>query len=278
MGSVWKRLGSQVKVLEALPEFLSLVDQSISKEAFKIFTKNLGLEISLNCQNIKIETKGKKVQVTYNIEGKEHIELFDKLVISIGRVPNSNNITSKNLKLEIDNRNFIKVNDRNLTNLDNVYAIGDVVRGPMLAHKASEEGVAVAEIIAGQSPHINFDYVPWVIYTSPEIAWVGKNEKQLKDEGINYSVGQFPFIVSGRARALGETSGFVKILADKNTDLILGIHIIGPFASELIAEAVLALEFKASSEDIARIIHAHPSLSEALHEAALGVEKRSLHI
>ena len=278
MGSVWKRLGSQVKVLEALPEFLSLVDHSISKEAFKIFTKNLGLEISLNCQNIKIVTKGKKVQVTYNIEGKEHSELFDKLVISIGRVPNSNNITSKNLKLEIDSRNFIKVNDRNLTNLDNVYAIGDVVRGPMLAHKASEEGVAVAEIIAGQSPHINFDYVPWVIYTSPEIAWVGKNEKQLKDEGINYSVGQFPFIVSGRARALGETSGFVKILADKNTDLILGIHIIGPFASELIAEAVLALEFKASSEDIARIIHAHPSLSEALHEAALGVEKRSLHI
>ena len=209
---------------------------------------------------------------------KIELILFDKLVISIGRVPNSKNITSKNLKLEIDSRNFIKVNDRNLTNLDNVYAIGDVVRGPMLAHKASEEGVAVAEIIAGQSPHINFDYVPWVIYTSPEIAWVGKNEKQLKDEGVTYSVGQFPFIVSGRARALGETSGFVKILADKNTDLILGIHIIGPFASELIAEAVLALEFKASSEDIARIIHAHPSLSEALHEAALGVEKRSLHI
>jgi dihydrolipoamide dehydrogenase len=203
---------------------------------------------------------------------------FDRLVVAIGRVPNTAGLNAEAVGLKLDAKGYAEVDELCRTNLPNVYAIGDAVRGPMLAHKSSEEGVCVAETIAGQASHINLDTIPWVIYTAPEIAWVGKTEQELKAAGVAYKSGQFPFIASGRARALGETAGFVKMLADAVTDRILGVHIIGPFASELIAEAVVAMEFSATSEDIARIVHAHPTLSEAMHEAALGVEKRTLNI
>ncbi len=278
MGSVWKRLGADVTVLEALPAFLGAVDEQVAKEAFRIFSKELGLVIHTG---IKIEsvTKGKgKVSVKYEDKEGVHKADFDKLIVAIGRVPNSASIGADAVGLKVDARGFIEVDDHCRTNLPNVYAIGDVVRGPMLAHKASEEGVAVAELIAGQKSHVNLDTVPWVIYTSPEIAWVGKTEQELKAAGVQYRSGMFPFIANGRARSLGETNGFIKILADAKSDAILGVHVIGPFASELISEAVVAIEFGASSEDIARIVHAHPSLSEVMHEAALAVDKRTLHI
>jgi dihydrolipoamide dehydrogenase len=203
---------------------------------------------------------------------------FDRLIVAVGRVPNSANLGAESVGLKVDARGFVEVDEHCRTNLPDVFAIGDVVRGPMLAHKSSEEGVAVAEIIAGQSGHVNLDTVPWVIYTSPEIAWVGKTEQELKAKGVEYRVGQFPFIVNGRARAIGETAGFVKMLADAKTDRILGVHMIGPYASELISEAVVAMEFGASSEDIARIVHAHPTLAEAMHEAALAVDKRTINL
>ena len=219
------------------------------------------------------------VKVEYeDRNGTRHRVDFDRLVVAIGRIPNTAGLNAEAVGLKLDGRGYVDVDAQCRTNLPNVFAIGDVVRGPMLAHKSSEEGVAVAETIAGQSPHVNLDTVPWVIYTSPEIAWVGKTEQELKAAGVEYRAGQFPFAASGRARALGEAGGFVKMLADARTDRILGVHIIGPFASELISEAVVALEFGASSEDIARIVHAHPSLSEAMHEAALGVDKRALNI
>jgi dihydrolipoamide dehydrogenase len=203
--------------------------------------------------------------------------VFDKLIVSIGRVPNTDGLNAKAVGLTLNDRGFIEVDDDCRTNLPNVWAVGDVVRGPMLAHKAEEEGVAVVERIKGQHPHVNFNTIPWVIYTSPEIAWVGKTEQRLKKDGVAYKVGIFPFLANGRARALGDTTGLVKILADATTDEILGVHIVGPLASELIAEAVVAMEFRASSEDIARICHAHPSLSEATKEAALAVDKRALN-
>lgn len=278
MGSVWKRLGSEVTILEGAPGFLLAADESIAKEAHKIFTKDLGLVIktSLKIGNI---TKGENdVTVEYtDAEGNAFTETYDKLIVSIGRVPNTWNLAAESVGLPLDERGFVVVDGDCRTSLPNVWAVGDVVRGPMLAHKASEEGVAVAERIAGQHPHIDFNNVPWVIYTSPEMAWVGKTEQTLKAEGVEYRKGQFPFGPNGRALGLGETAGFVKMLACAKTDRILGVHIIGPFASELITEAVVAMEFNASSEDIARIVHAHPSLSEALHEAALGVDKRGLH-
>ena len=278
MGSVWRRLGAEVTVLEALPSFLGAVDEQVGKEAFRIFSKELGLVIHTG---VKIETvsKGKgKVSVKYEDKDGVHKAEFDKLIVSIGRVPNSASVGPDAVGLKVDARGFIEVDDSCRTNLPNVYAIGDVVRGPMLAHKSSEEGVAVAELIAGQKSHVNLETVPWVIYTSPEIAWVGRNEQELKEAGVGYRSGMFPFTANGRARSLGETNGFIKILADADTDRILGVHIIGPFASELIAEATVAMEFGASAEDIARIVHAHPSLSEVMHEAALGVADRTLHI
>ena len=278
MGSVWRRLGSEVTVLEAMSDFLSAVDHSISKEAKKIFTKNLGLKIFTGVNIKDVKTRKKTVEVSFDHDDREQKILFDKLVVSIGRVPNSSNIGSENIGLIIDEKGLIPVDEKNRTNLDNVYAIGDVVRGPMLAHKSSEEGVSVAETIAGQEGHVNLETIPWVIYTSPEIAWVGKTEQELKRVGVKYKLGQFPFSVSGRARAIGETGGFVKMIADASSDKILGVHIIGPFASELITEAVVAMEFDATSEDIARIVHAHPSLSEAVHEAALGVDERYLSL
>ncbi|HET8871627.1 MAG TPA: dihydrolipoyl dehydrogenase [Aquabacterium sp.] len=277
MGSVWRRLGSEVTVLEALPTFLAAVDEQVAKEAQKVFTKQ-GLKLQLGVKIGEIKTSKKGVSVAYtDAKGEAQTLDCDKLIVSIGRVPNTNGLNADGVGLKLDERGAIVVDDDCKTNLPNVWAVGDVVRGPMLAHKAEEEGVAVAERIAGQHGHVNFNTIPWVIYTSPEIAWVGKTEQALKAEGRAYKAGSFPFIANGRARALGDTTGFVKFLADAQTDEILGVHIIGPFASELISEAVVAMEFKASAEDIARICHAHPSLSEATKEAALAVDKRTLN-
>ena len=278
MGSVWKRLGAQVTVLEAMPAFLAAADDQVSKEALRIFTKVVGLDIKLGVKISAVKTTKKNVTVEFSDGVNEQKLEFDRLIIAVGRAPNSANLAAEGVGLKVDARGFVEVDGQCRTSLPNVYAIGDVVRGPMLAHKSSEEGVAVAEMIAGQSGHVNLDTVPWVIYTSPEIAWVGKTEQELKAAGIEYRVGQFPFIVNGRARAIGETAGFVKMLADAKTDRILGVHMIGPYASELISEAVVAMEFGASAEDIARIVHAHPTLAEALHEAALGVDKRTINL
>jgi len=277
MGSVWRRLGAEVTILEAMPAFLGAADESVAKEAAKVFKKQ-GLDIQLGVKIASV-TKGKdNVTIAYaDAKGAEQSLVVDKLIVSIGRVPNTIGLNPEAVGLKLDERGAIVVDDECKTNLPNVWAVGDVVRGPMLAHKAEEEGVAVAERIAGQHGHVNFGTIPWVIYTSPEIAWVGKTEQQLKAEGVEYKAGQFPFMANGRARALGDTTGFVKMLADAKTDEILGVHIIGPFASELVSEAVVAMEFKASAEDIARICHAHPSLSEATKEAALAVDKRTLN-
>jgi dihydrolipoamide dehydrogenase len=276
MGSVWRRLGAKVTVLEALPAFLGAADEQVAKEAWKLFAKQ-GLVIELGVKIGAVSVK-KNVTVEYTDgEGKAKSAAFDKLIVSIGRLPHTAGLNAETVGLALDERGFIAVDEECRTNLANVWAIGDVVRGPMLAHKAEEEGVAVAERIAGQHGHVDFNTVPWVIYTSPEIAWVGQTEKQLKDAGTPYRAGTFPFMANGRARALGDTSGFVKILADAKTDRVLGMHAIGPLVSELIAEGVVAMEFGASSEDIARICHAHPSLSEATKEAALAVDKRSLN-
>jgi dihydrolipoamide dehydrogenase len=281
MGSVWRRLGAEVTVLEGLPTFLGAVDQQIAKEAHKAFTKQgLKIELGVKVGEIKTTQKGGKkvVKVAYiNAKGEAQSLEVDKLIISIGRVANTIGLAPEAVGLTLDERGAIVVDADCKTNLSNVWAIGDVVRGPMLAHKAEEEGVAVAERIAGQHGHVNFNTIPWVIYTHPEIAWVGQTEEQLKAAGKAYKSGTFPFLANGRARALGDTTGMVKMLADAATDEILGVHIVGPMASELIAECVVAMEFRASSEDIARICHAHPSLSEATKEAALAVDKRTLN-
>jgi dihydrolipoamide dehydrogenase len=277
MGSVWRRLGAEVTVLEALPTFLGAVDEQIAKEAKKAFDKQkLKIELGVKVGEIKSSKKGVSVAWT-NAKGEAQTLEVDKLIVSIGRVPNTIGLNAEAVGLKLDERGAIAVDDDCKTSLPNVWAIGDVVRGPMLAHKAEEEGVAVAERIAGQHGHVNFNTVPWVIYTSPEIAWVGQTEQQLKAAGRAYKAGTFPFLANGRARALGDTTGMVKFLADAATDEILGVHIVGPQASELISEAVVAMEFKASAEDIARICHAHPSLSEATKEAALAVDKRTLN-
>ncbi|MFM9425390.1 dihydrolipoamide dehydrogenase [Variovorax sp. GrIS 2.14] len=277
MGSVWRRLGAEVTVLEGLPTFLGAVDEQIAKEAKKAFDKQ-GLKIELGVKVGEIKTGKKGVSIAWtNAKGEAQTLDVDKLIISIGRVANTIGLNPEAVGLKLDERGAVVVDGECKTNLPNVWAIGDVVRGPMLAHKAEEEGVAVAERIAGQHGHVNFNTVPWVIYTHPEIAWVGQTEQQLKAEGRAYKAGTFPFLANGRARALGDTTGMVKFLADATTDEILGVHMVGPQVSELISEAVVAMEFKASSEDIARICHAHPSLSEATKEAALAVEKRTLN-
>ncbi len=277
MGSVWRRLGAQVTILEALPGFLGAADEQVAKEAQKAFTKQ-GLKFEFGVKITEVKTDKSGVTVAYaNAKGEPATLAVERLIVSIGRVPNTTGLNAEAVGLKLDERGAIVVDDDCRTNLPNVWAVGDVVRGPMLAHKAEEEGVAVAERIAGQHGHVNFHTVPWVIYTSPEIAWVGQTEQQLKAAGRAYKAGSFPFMANGRARALGDTTGFVKFLADAATDEILGVHIVGPYASELIAEAVVAMEFKASAEDIARICHAHPSLSEATKEAALAVDKRTLN-
>ena len=278
MGSVWNRVGSQVTILEAMPTFLAAADQQIAKEAFKYFTKEQGLNIELGVKIGDIKSDDKGVTVAFELaNGEKKTEVFDKLIVSIGRIPNTDGLNAEAVGLEKDERGFVKVDGECRTNLPNVWAIGDVVRGPMLAHKASDEGVAVAERIAGQKPHIDFNSVPFVIYTDPEIAWVGKTEEQLKAEGANYKKGTSGFGANGRALGLGKAKGTVKVLADAETDRILGVHMVGPMVSELIAEGVVGLEFSASSEDLARIIHAHPTLSEVVHEACLAADKRALH-
>ncbi|MGE5669149.1 MAG: dihydrolipoyl dehydrogenase [Betaproteobacteria bacterium] len=278
MGSVWRRLGAEVTILEALPSLLPTADEAIAKEALKAFVKQ-GLAMRFGVSIGAVRAGKDRVDVEYkDASGAAQKATFDRLIVSIGRVPTTSGLNGEGVGLKLDARGFVEVDADCRSSLPNVWAIGDVVRGPMLAHKAEEEGVAVAERIAGQHGHVDFNTVPWVIYTSPEIAWVGQTEQQLKAAGVPYRAGSFPFSANGRARALGDTTGFVKILADAATDRILGVHIIGPMASELIAEGVVAMEFGAASEDLARICHAHPSLSEATKEAALAVDKRTLNL
>ncbi len=275
MGSVWNRLGSKVVLLEAQDTFLAPVDQQVSREARKLFEKQ-GLEIKLGCR-VTETRKGKTVSVHYeDTEGKQNLQV-DKLIVSVGRRPNTDGLASEEAGLLTDERGFVHVNEHCETNIPGVYAVGDVVRGPMLAHKGSEEGVMVAERIAGQVGHVNYDTIPWVIYTDPEIAWVGQTESQLKAAGTPYRSGTFNFAATGRARAMDRADGMVKIIAHAETDRILGVHMVGPQVSEMIAEATLAMEYQASAEDLARTIHAHPTLSEAVHEAALAVDKRAIH-
>jgi dihydrolipoamide dehydrogenase len=278
LGSVWRRLGAEVTILEALPAFLGAADEQIAKEAAKAFAKQ-GLGIHLGVKISKVEKQKKSVSVQYDTpESSGKVLECDCLIVSIGRIPNTHGLGPERVGLKLDERGFVAVDEDCRTNLPNVWAIGDVVRGPMLAHKAEEEGVAVAERIAGQKPHVDFNTIPWVIYTTPEIAWVGRTEQQLKAAGVEYRAGSFPFSANARARAMGDTTGLVKFLADAKTDEILGVHVMGPFAGELIAEAVVAMQFRGSSEDIGMICHAHPSLSEAMKDAALAVDRRALNI
>ncbi|KMZ12842.1 Dihydrolipoamide dehydrogenase of 2-oxoglutarate dehydrogenase [Candidatus Burkholderia humilis] len=278
LGSVWRRLSADVTVLEALPQFLGAADEALAKEAAKQF-KEQGLDIHLGVKIGEVKTSANGVSIAYtdNAGNAQTLEA-DRLIVSIGRVPNTDNLGLESIGLKANERGFIDVDDHCATSVPGVYAIGDVVRGPMLAHKAEDEGVAVTEIIDGQKPHIDYNCVPWVIYTEPEIAWVGKTEQQLKAEGREIKTGQFPMIANGRALGIGKAEGFVKMIADAKTDEILGVHVIAADASDLIAEAVVAMEFKAASEDIGRICHPHPSLSEVMREAALAVDKRALNM
>lgn len=278
LGSVWRRLGAEVTVLEALPAFLGAADEGVAKEAQKLLTKQ-GLQFHLSVKVDEVKTGKDNVTVNYtDKDGKAQTLEVDRLIVSVGRVPNTDNLGLDAVGLGVDQRGFIEVDDHCQTKVPGIWAIGDVVRGPMLAHKAEDEGVAVAERIVGQKPHIDFNTVPWVIYTFPEIAWVGKTEQQLKAEGREYKSGQFPFMANGRALGMGASDGFVKMLADAKTDEILGVHIVAANASDLIAEAVVAMEFKAASEDIGRVCHPHPSMSEVMREAALAVDKRRFHL
>jgi len=279
LGSVWRRLGSEVTILEALPNFLGACDEAIAKEAWKQFTKSQGLNIKMGVKIDKVTSRKTAVAVDYaDDKGLAQKLECDRLIVSVGRVPNTDGLGVAAVGLKVDSRGFIEVDDHCRTNLPNVYAIGDVVRGPMLAHKAEDEGVMAAELIAGQKPHLDYDCIPWIIYTSPEIAWVGKSEQQAKAAGIEVRTGQFPFSINGRALGINEPTGFVKIVADAKTDQVLGVHIIHARASDLIQEGVTTMEFKGAAEDIARITHGHPTLSEVMREAALNVEKRALNM
>ena len=277
LGSVWQRLGSKVTVLIRGSQFLPKLEPQIAKEAYNLLSQQ-GLNIVLNAPPTAFKTTKKSVAVSYTEAGEEKSIRADKVLISAGRIPNTENLNAQEIGIQMDEKGFIEVDEHCQTNLQGIYAIGDVVRGPMLAHKASEEGVAIAERIAGQKPHVNYKTIPWVIYTHPEIAWVGATSTELDKQGISYKAGSFPFKANGRAHAMADTHGLVKILSDATTDEILGAHIMGANASELIAELVVAMEFSASAEDLARTIHAHPTLSESIHEAALAVDKRTLHI
>jgi dihydrolipoamide dehydrogenase len=277
MGSVWKRLGSEVTILEALPDFLGAVDADIARVAAREFKKQ-GLDIKLGCKVSAASVVGDEVHISYtDVSGATQQLVVDKLLVSVGRRAHTRGLLSEDSGVNLNPRGQIDIDEHNRTSVDDVWAIGDCVRGPMLAHKGSEEGIAVAELIAGKAGHVNLDTIPWVIYTEPEIAWVGKTEKECKDAGIPLKTGSFPFAAIGRAMAMNEAYGQVKVIAHADTDRVLGVHMIGPMVSELIAECVVAMEFQASSEDLARICHAHPTLSEALHEAALGVDKRAIH-
>ncbi|HCH24701.1 MAG TPA: dihydrolipoyl dehydrogenase [Oceanospirillaceae bacterium] len=278
MGTVWQRLGSDVVVYEAMDTFLGMADKDLAKEAGKLLKKQ-GLNIRLGTLVTATEVNGKEVTVTSkNAAGEESSQTFDKLIVAVGRKPYTDGLLAEDCAVQMDERGFIHVNEQCVTDAPGVYAIGDIVRGPMLAHKASEEGVMVADIIAGHKAQINYDCIPSVIYTHPEMAWVGMTEQELKAEGVAVKVGKFPFAASGRAMAANETDGFVKLIADAETDRVLGCHIIGPQASEIIAQAVIAMEFGSSSEDLALTVFAHPTLSEALHEAALAADGHAIHI
>lgn len=280
LGSVWKRLGAEVTVLEALPDFLAAADAEIAKVAAKEFKKQ-GLDIKLGAKvgNTEIKGKGKtkEVVITYTDSEGEKTLTVDKLLVSVGRRAATKGLLAEGTGVKLDARGMIEVDAHCHTGVNGVWAVGDCVRGPMLAHKGFEEGIAVAELIAGLPGHVNLDTIPWVIYTEPEIAWVGKTEQQLKSEGTPYKVGTFPFAAIARAVAMGEPAGLVKVIAHAETDLILGMHLVGVGVSELVHEGVLAMEFKGSADDLARICHAHPTLSEAIHDAAMAVSKRAIH-
>lgn len=276
LGSVWRRLGAEVTILNRGKTLLARVEDDVAKEAHRQLSGQ-GLDIRLSAQVAKVSASKKQVTVQYHdAEGEQNLKV-ERLLVATGRRPRTQGLNAEGAGLSLDERGFIVVDEYCRTNLPGVYAIGDVVRGPMLAHKASEEGVAVAERIAGQASHVNYETIPWVIYTWPEIAWVGKTSQQLRASNTNFRAGVFPFAGNGRAHAMGDAVGLVKILSDGKTDRILGVHIIGPYASELISEAVTVMEFGGAAEDIARTVHAHPTLSEAVHEAALAVAGRALH-
>ncbi len=278
LGSVWGRLGSNVVLIEAMDRFLAFVDEKIAQEAQKTFTEQ-GLDIRLGSRVLSAERKGDTAVVRYeDSQGNAQEMTFDKLIVAVGRTPNLKGLGTAEMGVQADERGYIQVDAFCRTSIPQIFAIGDVVRGPMLAHKGSEEGIMVAERLAGQKTTLNYNNIPWVIYTQPEIAWVGKTERELKAEAREYNVGWFPLTANGRARAMHATAGSVKVLADKQTDALLGVHIFAPTASEMIAEAVVAMEFGGSAEDLARIVHAHPTLSEAVHEAALAVSGRQLHL
>lgn len=276
LGSVWRRLGSEVTVLEAMDKFLSIADQTIARDAARQFKKQ-GLKIELGARVTGSEVTDEGVVVSYEQKGETLTATYDKVIVCVGRRPYTENLFSAEAEVLLDERGFVEIDKEFRSSIPGVFAIGDLVRGPMLAHKAMEEGVAVAEIISGKPGHVNYDVIPSVIYTHPELAWVGKTEQELKDAGVDYKVGGNPFAANGRAKAMEAGAGQVKMLADAATDEILGVHIVGPMASELIAECVLAMEYQASAEDISRTMHAHPTLAEALHEAALSVDKRAIH-
>jgi len=277
MGSVWSRLGTEVQVIEFLDHIIPEMDKEISTEFMKILKKQ-GIKFELKTKVEKIiKSKNGVIIETFSKEGKKNKFEADVVLISVGRRPYTKNLNLEKMGVELDKRGSVKVNKNFQTNIKNIYAIGDVIEGPMLAHKAEEEGIAVAELISGQSGHVNYDTIPGVVYTSPEVASIGKTEEQLKEKGINYKIGKFPFLANSRAKVIDESEGFVKILADSITDKVLGVHIIGQHAGEMIAEMSVAMEFGASSEDIARTCHAHPTFSEAIKEAALSVEKRQIH-
>lgn len=276
LGSVWSRLGAKVTVLEGLPDFLAVVDRDVAKVAHKEFTKQ-GLDIRLGAKCTTTEVKKGEVHLTYTDANGEQTLVFDKLLVAVGRKAASKGLLAEGTGVQLDERGRIVVDDHCHTGVEGVWAIGDCVRGPMLAHKGFEEGIAVAELIAGLPGHVNFDTIPWVIYTEPEIAWVGKTEEQLKAEGVPYKTGTFPFAAVGRAVAMAEPAGFVKVIAHEETDTVLGMHLVGANVSELVHEGVLTMEFKGSADDLARICHAHPSMSEAVHDAAMAVHKRAIH-
>ena len=277
LGSVWARLGSKVTVIEAMDDFLYMADEEIAKETFKDFKKQ-GLDIKLGCKLTSSKSLKNSVKVTYENNGTSESMEFEKLIVAVGRKPNTNGVFAEDSGINLDEKGFISVDHNCQTSVKNIWAIGDVVRGPMLAHKGSEEGIMVAERIAGKHAEMNYDLVPSVIYTHPEIAWVGKNEEELKNDNIEYKVGKFPFAASGRALAVDQSVGFVKLIADAKTDTILGVHVFGPSAAEIVQQALISMEFGASSEDLGLTIFSHPTVSEALHEAALSVSNQAIHI
>lgn len=277
LGSVWSRLGSEVTVLEAVDTFLPVVDQQIAKEAMKLFSKQ-GLDIQLGARVTGTKKNKNSVRVTYTIKDEEHEETFDRLIVAVGRRPYTEGLLSQDAGVTLDERNFIYVDNQCRTDVPGVYAIGDLVRGPALAHKAIEEGVMVAEVIAGEQMQVNYDAVPAVIYTHPEVAWVGKTEEEVKDSGEPYKTGVVPFAANGRALAAGETGGMVKFVVDEKTDRVLGMHVLGPQASELIQQGVIAMEFGSSIEDLQLMMFGHPSLSETVHEAALATDYKAIHV